>query len=100
MPKLKSVEVRTFSFAIGAQKLGHPVPESNLVSELNNALSQQMQRYSPLSWISYWPLNALSVPCWRVTWNCKGVSCCLHSASVLCTFLTRAGPSFCPESLN
>jgi hypothetical protein len=44
IPKLVSVEVRTFSFAIGAQKLGHPVPDSNFVSELNNALSQQMQR--------------------------------------------------------
>jgi len=30
--------------AIGAQKLGHPVPESNFVSELKSALSQQMQR--------------------------------------------------------
>jgi hypothetical protein len=30
----------TFSFAMGAQKLGQPVPDSNLVSELNNALLQ------------------------------------------------------------
>ena len=35
---------RTFSCAIGAQKLGQPVPESNFVAELNNALSQQMHR--------------------------------------------------------
>ncbi len=34
VPKLVSVTFRTFSFAIGAQKLGHPVPESNFVSEL------------------------------------------------------------------
>ena len=34
----------TFSFAIGCQKLGHPVPDSNFVAESNSALSQQMQR--------------------------------------------------------
>jgi hypothetical protein len=39
-----SLLVRTFSSAIGAQKLGHPVPESNFESELNSALPQQMQR--------------------------------------------------------
>ena len=33
-----------FHAAIGAQKLGQPVPESNFVVELNSALSQQMQR--------------------------------------------------------
>jgi hypothetical protein len=40
IPKLQSVVSRTFSFAMGAQKLGQPVPDSNLVSELNNALLQ------------------------------------------------------------
>jgi hypothetical protein len=49
MPRPLSIDFRTFSFAIGAQKLGHPVPDSNLVSELDNALLQQMQRYRPLS---------------------------------------------------
>jgi hypothetical protein len=34
----------TFSAAIGSQKLGHPVPDSNFVAESNSALSQQMQR--------------------------------------------------------
>ena len=33
MPKLASRVVRTFSRAIGAQKLGQPVPESNFVSD-------------------------------------------------------------------
>jgi hypothetical protein len=33
-----------FSGAIGAQKLGHPVPDSYFVSELKTALSQQTQR--------------------------------------------------------
>jgi hypothetical protein len=30
--------------AIGFQKLGHPVPESNFVSELNSAVLQQTHR--------------------------------------------------------
>jgi hypothetical protein len=36
---------------MGAEKLGQPVPESNLTSELNNALPQQMHRKMPRSWI-------------------------------------------------
>src|SRR5579859_628333 len=44
MPKVVSLFSVTFSAAIGAQKLGQPVPESNLVAESNSALSQQMQR--------------------------------------------------------
>ncbi len=58
-----------------------------------------MQRYTPLSCkLKYSPVNALSVPSLRVTSNCNGVNCCLHSSSVLRTFLTRIGPTFCPES--
>ena len=41
---LMSLPVRTFYLAMGAQKLGQPVPESTLVSELKRALLQQMQR--------------------------------------------------------
>jgi hypothetical protein len=44
MPIEVSRSCRTFSDAIGSQKLGHPVPDSNFVEELNSALSQQMQR--------------------------------------------------------
>ncbi len=47
MPRLPSEISRTFSFAIGSQKLGQPVPESNFVAELNSALLQQMQRKIP-----------------------------------------------------
>jgi hypothetical protein len=36
-----------FSAAAGALKLGQPVPESNLVDELNNAFPQQTQRNKP-----------------------------------------------------
>jgi peptide methionine sulfoxide reductase MsrA len=32
---------------MGCQKLGQPVPDSNLVSDLNSARSQQMQRKTP-----------------------------------------------------
>ena len=45
--RLPSTVSTTFSCAMGCQKLGQPVPESNLVSELNSARSQQMQRNSP-----------------------------------------------------
>src|SRR5258708_37861289 len=43
-PSVLSLISRTFSFAIGSQKLGQPVPDSNFVAELNSALSQQIQR--------------------------------------------------------
>jgi len=49
IPKVRSDVSRTFSFAIGCQKLGQPVPDSSLVAELNKAFSQQMQRKSPAS---------------------------------------------------
>jgi hypothetical protein len=44
MPRVISRISTMFSLAIGCQKLGHPVPDSNLVSQLKTALSQQMQR--------------------------------------------------------
>src|SRR5579872_4967516 len=96
-----STFVFTFCFAIGCQKLGHPVPESNFVSELNNALPQQIQRYIPLSCDSaYFPVNGGSVPASRVISNSCADNCCFHSASVLRTFCTCAGPSSLPSSLN
>jgi len=49
--RLVSERLRTFCSAIGAQKLGQPVPESNFASELNSALAQQLQRKRPGSWI-------------------------------------------------
>src|SRR5271157_3090326 len=101
MPRLRSVFCFTFSFAIGSQKLGQPVPESNLVAEVNRAFLQQTQRKIPLAWRSqYWPVKACSVPCLRVTLNCSGVSWARHSASVLTTFSTRFWPIFLPESSN
>src|SRR5271169_5727598 len=101
MPKLRSVWSLTFCLAIGSQKLGHPVPESNLVSELNSAFWQHTQRKMPLACRSqYWPVKARSVPAWRVTSYCSAVSWARHSASVLTTLGTRLGPIFWPESEN
>ena len=45
----REVCVFTFSLAMGCQKLGQPVPESNFAAELKRAVSQQMQRKSPFS---------------------------------------------------
>src|SRR5262249_17296187 len=97
----RSVSVFTFSGAIGCQKLGHPVPESNLVSDENSALPQQMQRNRPFSCHSaYLLLNARSVPFWRVTSYCSGVSCFCHSESVLTTLFSPTIPFLSPASVN
>ena len=57
-----------FSSAMGSQKLGHPVPESNFVLELNTSSSHPAQRKTPrrFSW-SRAPLNGRSVSARRMT---------------------------------
>src|SRR5690348_17954144 len=96
-----SVRVTIFWGAIGFQKLGHPVPESNLVSELNSAVPQQTHRYSPFACnSSYSFANGRSVPPSRVTLYCSAVSCFLHSASLFTTLPSEARPAGAPESLN
>ena len=51
-----------------SQKLGQPVPESNLVSELNRGDPQQTQWYIPVALLfQKAPVNARSVPPQRVT---------------------------------
>ena len=40
IPKLRSSFVFTFSFAIGAEKLGQPVPDSNLSFESKRSVPQ------------------------------------------------------------
>src|SRR5262252_5490797 len=101
MPKVLSSSFSTFSSAIGCQKLGQPVPDSNFVSELNSALPQQMQRYRPVSWLSqYLPVKAISVPSWRVTSKACGESCCRHSLSVFTVFGTCTVSLRSPESVN
>ena len=46
----QNYRVKTFSLAMGAQKLGQPVPESNLVLASKRAVLQQMQRKTPGAW--------------------------------------------------
>src|SRR5579864_7736692 len=68
---------------MGAQKLGQPVPESNLVSDVNRGVPHPTQWYVPGSLVhQYFPVNARSVPASRVTWYCSGVNCVRHSASL------------------
>jgi hypothetical protein len=43
MAWLRSVAQATASWSIGAKKLGHPVPESNLVSASNSGWPQPTQ---------------------------------------------------------
>src|SRR5262245_11463532 len=80
----------TASASVGAQKLGQPVPESNFVSDANSGAPQHTHlnmpsRFSRLSACE----NAGSVPCWRVTRYCSGVSSFRHSSSVLMLFPGR-----------
>src|SRR6185437_6833482 len=101
IPNVLSSIVLTFSFAIGSQKLGHPVPDSNLVSESNSAVPQQAQRKMPLSCRSqYSPVNARSVPSWRAISNACGESCSFHSSSLFLTLGTVAVFWRSPESEN
>src|SRR5579859_5242956 len=86
---------------MGAQKLGQPVPESNFVSELKSAVSQQIHRNNPLSWtFKSAPVNAISVPALRVISNEAGVSSFRHSASLLTIFGTTTTPCRTPASEN
>src|ERR1700730_17961382 len=101
MPRLLSIPTDTFSFAMGAQKLGQPVPDSNFVLESNSAVPQQIHRYNPSAWLlAYLPVNARSVPFRRVTSNCSGVSCAFHSASGFRILSTSITPFRWLEGLN
>src|SRR3984885_12763388 len=101
IPILLSEISRTFSLAMGSQKLGQPVPESNFVEELNSALSQQMQRKIPRSCtFKSLPLYASSVSACRVISNTPDGNCFLHSSSVFTTRATFIFASRLPESEN
>src|SRR6266576_4081289 len=76
---------------IGSQKLGQPVPLSNLVRDSNNGSAQPAQTNVPLRFSSFNGLvNARSVPSSRNTLNCAGVSKTRHSAGVLTTLPMKA----------
>src|SRR5205807_4151017 len=84
MPWLVSVNVSTLSTTAGSVKLGHPVPEPNLVPEWNRSAPHPAQRYIPLSLAyTYLPVNGGSVPFNRSTSYCSGASSWRHSSSVL-----------------
>jgi len=60
---------------MGCQKLGQPVPDSNLVEELKRPAPQTAHPYVPLSWLSqYSPVKGASVPLLTQTSYCSGVS--------------------------
>src|SRR5208337_462892 len=68
----------------GLQKLGQPVPDSNLVLASKSLAPQQTQMKVPLKWPpAYLPEKAGSVAFIRVTTNCSGVSRFCHSSLVL-----------------
>src|SRR5271157_2388120 len=74
---------RAFSLT-GLQKLGQPVPDSNLVLASKSLAPQQTQTKVPLKWpLAYLPEKAGSVAFIRVTMNCSGVSRFCHSSFVL-----------------
>ena len=99
--KLPSTVLTTFSSAIGCQKLGQPVPESNLVSERNSARSQQMQRNRPRSWrFQLLPVKGSSVSSCRATLYDVAESCFFHSSSVLMTRGTVTVPVRLPSAEN
>jgi hypothetical protein len=87
MPSEVSRWACAFSLAIGCQKLGQPVPDSNLVFESKSTVSQQIQLYRPSAWLlAYFPVAGRSVPACRAISNCSGVSCFFHSASAFRPF--------------
>lgn len=84
MPCDRSSISVTRSAIVGVVKLGHPLPDSNLVSDENSSAPHPPHRYVPSSWQStYFPVNARSVPPPRSTAYCSGVSVARHSSSVL-----------------
>ena len=72
--------------ASGVQKLGQPVPLSNLVFEENSGRSQPAQAKMPARCsLSSGLVHGSSVPASRSTSYCAGVSSLRHSASVWVT---------------
>src|SRR3989338_3426707 len=80
IPWLSSCLSPTFSVAL--QKLGQPVPESNLASEGNNSAPQPPHMYLPVSlFFSSAPVNGPSVPFSLRMRYCSDVSFLFHSSS-------------------
>src|SRR5687767_1200927 len=84
IPKVRSSCVATLLSETGAQKLGHPLPESYFVSEEKSSVPHPAHRYLPCSFVlTYAPVKARSVPFSRSTWYCSGVSSFFQSLSTL-----------------
>src|SRR3989454_7795509 len=82
MKRLRSDFSSTFSFSAGDQKLGQPVPESNLVSDENSGASHPAQTYIPFSLLwRYFPVKGRSVAFFLKTWKVSVSSCFFHSSS-------------------
>src|SRR5262245_21148535 len=102
MPWERSTSASTASVAVGAVKLGQPVPESNLASDENSSAPQPAQVYMASACASQnAPVKARSVPWRRSTSYCSGVSDARHSASVLSIFilsvLSTAAALYCRD---
>src|ERR1051325_2307629 len=84
MKRLRSLRSSMGAPSAGFQKLGHPVPESNLASLSNSFAPQQTHLYVPASWLfQYSPVNGRSVPASRVTWYARGLSFARYSCSLV-----------------
>lgn len=94
MKRLRSSFSATLPGAMGAVKLGQPVPDSNFVPEAKRSLPQTRHVYTPASWWSqYSPLNGRSVPFSTQTRYWSGVSRCRSSdLSIDCTKMTSGAP--------
>src|SRR5207249_5990386 len=67
------------------KKLGHPVPLSYFISELNSGRAQPAQTKTPARFSSLSGLvNGRSVDSLRSTKNCGSERVCFHSASLFC----------------
>src|SRR3989344_3754874 len=87
IPSVESVSRRTAPGS-ASSKEGHPVPESNFVSEEKSGLPHATQRYTPsLSACKSFPENGASVPFSRSTRYCSGESFSFHSSFVVGMFL-------------
>jgi hypothetical protein len=75
---------------VGLVKLGHPVPESNLSSDLKRAFPQHTHLYIPFSLDeTYCPVNGISVSFFLVTRYCSGVRFLFHCSLLLEIFCHR-----------
>src|SRR3989344_908670 len=87
MNKFLSVFNSIFFF-IASEKLGHPVPESNFASLLNNSLPQPAHTYFPVFLLcSNFPVKGSSVLFFLSILYCSGLRHVCHSFSVLGIFL-------------